>query len=138
MIEVQHLSKSFRVRQGGLLSPSIGIMTAVRDISFSVGRGEIVGYLGPNGAGKSTTIKVLTGLLVPDSGEVTVGGLTPGSTAASTSRGWARCSGNAPRCGGTCPSARAWNCCATCTACRRAASARTSRCSRTCWTSAHS
>ncbi|MFT2721302.1 ABC transporter ATP-binding protein [Deinococcus sp. A31D244] len=77
MIEVQHLSKSFRVRQGGLLSPSIGIMTAVRDISFSVGQGEIVGYLGPNGAGKSTTIKVLTGLLVPDSGEVTVGGLTP-------------------------------------------------------------
>ena len=69
MIHVQHLNKTFRTRQGPL--------AAVRDVSFQIGRGEIVGYLGPNGAGKSTTIKVLTGLLVPDSGRVEVGGLSP-------------------------------------------------------------
>lgn len=65
MIEVQHLNKSFKGKP------------AVQDVSFCVGAGEIVGYLGPNGAGKSTTIKVLTGLLVPDSGLVSVGGLVP-------------------------------------------------------------
>lgn len=65
MIQVRHLQKSFKGK------------AAVQDISFDVARGEMVGYLGPNGAGKSTTIKVLTGLLVPDSGEVTVGGLVP-------------------------------------------------------------
>src|SRR5690606_30838733 len=50
---------------------------AVNGISFSVAPGEIVGYVGPNGAGKSTTIKMLTGILVPSSGEVTVAGLVP-------------------------------------------------------------
>lgn len=65
MIQVEHLHKKF------------GKKVAVQDISFGVQRGEIVGYLGPNGAGKSTTIKVLTGLLVPDSGAVQVGGLVP-------------------------------------------------------------
>ncbi|CAM3230904.1 ATP-binding cassette domain-containing protein [Deinococcus saxicola] len=77
MITVEHLRKTFRVRQGGLLRGSSVVMEAVKDVSFSVERGEIVGYLGPNGAGKSTTIKVLTGLLVPDSGRVEVGGLVP-------------------------------------------------------------
>ena len=65
MIEVHHLHKSFKGKP------------AVQDVSFRVGAGEMVGYLGPNGAGKSTTIKVLTGLLVPDSGVVSVGGLVP-------------------------------------------------------------
>lgn len=65
MINVHHLHKTFARK------------VAVDDISFTIPRGEIVGYLGPNGAGKSTTIKVLTGLLVPDSGTVTVGGLVP-------------------------------------------------------------
>ena len=54
--------------------------TAVRaldGISFSVERGELVGYIGPNGAGKSTTVKILSGIMVPDSGIVSVGGLTP-------------------------------------------------------------
>ncbi|CAM4397191.1 ATP-binding cassette domain-containing protein [Deinococcus marmoris] len=77
MITVHNLKKTFRVRQGGLLRGSSVVMEAVKDVSFSVERGEIVGYLGPNGAGKSTTIKVLTGLLVPDSGRVEVGGLVP-------------------------------------------------------------
>nr|WP_245203614.1 ATP-binding cassette domain-containing protein [Ammoniphilus resinae] len=51
--------------------------TAVEDVSFSIEAGEMVGYIGPNGAGKSTTIKMLTGILVPSAGDVTVGGLVP-------------------------------------------------------------
>ena len=50
---------------------------AVRDISFRVERGELLGYLGPNGAGKSTTVKMLIGILVPTSGHVRVAGLEP-------------------------------------------------------------
>ena len=50
---------------------------AVKDISFSIGEGEMVGYIGPNGAGKSTTIKMLTGILVPSSGSVKVNGIIP-------------------------------------------------------------
>jgi ABC-2 type transport system ATP-binding protein len=53
------------------------LFTAVNNISFSVSEGEMVGYIGPNGAGKSTTIKMLTGILVPTSGEATVAGITP-------------------------------------------------------------
>jgi ABC-2 type transport system ATP-binding protein len=62
MISVQGLTKSY------------GSTDAVRDLSFSVGRGEIVGFLGPNGAGKSTTMKILCGYLPADSGEVEVAG----------------------------------------------------------------
>lgn len=65
MIEVRQLNKTFKGKP------------AVQDVSFDVAAGEVVGYLGPNGAGKSTTIKVLTGLLVPDSGRVSVGGVVP-------------------------------------------------------------
>ena len=50
---------------------------AIKDISFSIEKGEIVGYIGPNGAGKSTTIKILSGILVPDSGTVKVGNKIP-------------------------------------------------------------
>ncbi|MEW6686312.1 MAG: ATP-binding cassette domain-containing protein [Candidatus Edwardsbacteria bacterium] len=53
------------------------LVKAVDNISFQIERGEIVGYIGPNGAGKSTTIKMLTGILVPTSGEIFVGGLVP-------------------------------------------------------------
>jgi ABC-2 type transport system ATP-binding protein len=77
MITVEQLRKTFNVRQGGLWRGRGAVMEAVRDVSFSVARGEVVGYLGPNGAGKTTTIKILTGLLVPDSGQVLVGGLVP-------------------------------------------------------------
>ena len=62
-IEVTNLSKYY------------GEQAAVRDISFSVGKGEIVGFLGPNGAGKSTTMKIITGFIPSSSGEVKVCGL---------------------------------------------------------------
>lgn len=64
-IRVNHLIKKF------------GDFTAVDDISFSVGENEIFAFLGPNGAGKSTTIKILTTLLLPTSGEVRVEGYDP-------------------------------------------------------------
>jgi ABC-2 type transport system ATP-binding protein len=76
MIEVEHLSKQFAVRRGTFRRER-QVVEAVRDISFRVERGELLGYLGPNGAGKSTTIKMLTGILVPSSGRVTVAGLDP-------------------------------------------------------------
>ena len=86
MIQVENLSKHFTVRnpQKGnfallrnFISSDSKILKAVDDISFKVNRGEIVGYLGPNGAGKSTTIKMLTGLLVPTSGQLEVNGFVP-------------------------------------------------------------
>ncbi|WP_027480691.1 ABC transporter ATP-binding protein [Deinococcus pimensis] len=85
MIEVEHLSKHFTLRAptggGGALRSFLSrerrVVRAVDDLSFRVGAGEIVGYLGPNGAGKSTTIKMLTGLLVPTSGDLRVDGVVP-------------------------------------------------------------
>jgi ABC-2 type transport system ATP-binding protein len=62
-IEVAHLSKQY------------GQQKAVNDISFTAGKGEIVGFLGPNGAGKSTTMKMITGYLEPDGGKAMVSGL---------------------------------------------------------------
>lgn len=62
-IEVRHLTKRF------------GPVTAVDDVTFAVGRGEVLGFLGPNGAGKSTTIKMLTGLLEPTAGRIRILGL---------------------------------------------------------------
>lgn len=86
MIDAMHLSKHFKVAQPGrglsgklrgLFFPQYRTIKAVDDISYSIHRGEIVGYLGPNGAGKSTTIKLLTGVLMPTSGLVKVNGVTP-------------------------------------------------------------
>ena len=62
MISVRAVSKSF------------GRFSAVRDVTFEVGRGEVVGLLGPNGAGKTTTIRMVTGFLPPDTGGITVNG----------------------------------------------------------------
>lgn len=56
------------------LSKHYGDVKAVQDVSFSIQRGEVVGFLGPNGAGKSTTMKMLTGYLVPDGGQVKIAG----------------------------------------------------------------
>lgn len=86
MIEVNHIHKSFKVykRQAGLKAAMKGLVSreyeqvhALKDISFQVGKGEIVGYIGPNGAGKSTTIKVMSGILTPDSGTCQIAGLIP-------------------------------------------------------------
>lgn len=86
MIHVKHLHKSFRihVRQAGWLEAlrslwrrEYRVVEAVKDISFTIEKGEIVGFLGPNGAGKTTTMKMLAGLLHPTSGEITVGGFVP-------------------------------------------------------------
>jgi ABC-2 type transport system ATP-binding protein len=86
LIDVQHLEKTFRVathRPGFLAALSSLIyrqyrqVHAVRDVSFSIERGEMVGCLGPNGAGKSTTIKMLTGILVPSAGHIEVLGMVP-------------------------------------------------------------
>ena len=60
-----------------LFSRDYKTISAVKDVSLEVGRGEIIGYLGPNGAGKSTTIKMMTGVLEPTSGEILVNGKIP-------------------------------------------------------------
>ena len=79
-ISVDGLCKTFTVRKkrekGSLLREKETIH-ALKDVSFEIGKGELVGYIGPNGAGKSTTVKILSGILVPESGKVSVGGLTP-------------------------------------------------------------
>lgn len=86
MIEIAHLTKEFRIREeppdlgarlGALLHPRWRVIRAVDDISLEIKAGEIVGYLGPNGAGKSTTVKLLTGILHPTAGTVTVNELVP-------------------------------------------------------------
>lgn len=85
-IEAKELSKHFFIakhRRGvlgslrNLFSREQITIKAVDRISFAIERGELIGYIGPNGAGKSTTIKMLTGILVPTSGSVTVGGRVP-------------------------------------------------------------
>jgi ABC-2 type transport system ATP-binding protein len=53
------------------------VVRAVDDLSFTIDRGEMVGYIGPNGAGKSTTVKMLTGILVPTAGSLSVAGIDP-------------------------------------------------------------
>ncbi|WP_282942368.1 ATP-binding cassette domain-containing protein [Paenibacillus sp. RC67] len=86
MITVNGISKSFLVakRTSGLshaikslFHREFTVVEALQDISFSIEPGEIVGYIGPNGAGKSTTIKVMSGILVPDRGTCTIKGFTP-------------------------------------------------------------
>jgi ABC-2 type transport system ATP-binding protein len=62
MITVENLTRSF------------GPKVAVNNVSFTVGRGEVLGFLGPNGAGKSTTMRMITGFIPPSSGRITVGG----------------------------------------------------------------
>lgn len=79
-ITVENLCKSFIVRkkrEGAGLFREKETVHALRDVSFEIGKGELVGYIGPNGAGKSTTVKILSGILVPDGGKVRVGGLVP-------------------------------------------------------------
>ncbi len=86
IIEVNHLTKNYMTHERGhtlreitanLIRRPMKEVQAVKDISFAVGQGEMVAFLGPNGAGKSTTLKMLTGVLHPTSGEVKALGLTP-------------------------------------------------------------
>ncbi|WP_435175353.1 ABC transporter ATP-binding protein [Actinacidiphila sp. bgisy145] len=78
VIELDGVEKVFDVRRkAGWLRRERHQVRAVDGISFSVPRGEIVGYIGPNGAGKSTTIKMLTGILNPSAGRVRVDGIEP-------------------------------------------------------------
>ena len=79
-ISVDHLCKTFTVRkkrEKGSLLREKETVHALKDVSFEIEKGELVGYIGPNGAGKSTTVKILSGILVPESGKVSVGGMTP-------------------------------------------------------------
>ena len=79
-IEVNNLRKTFTVRkkrEKGKLFREKEIVSALAGISFVVEKGELVGYIGPNGAGKSTTVKILSGILTPESGEAKVGGMIP-------------------------------------------------------------
>ena len=85
-VVVEDLVKTFRIarRMPGLWGSIRGLLErewhtvyALHGASFAIGQGELVGYIGPNGAGKSTTVKILSGILVPDSGRVSVMGRTP-------------------------------------------------------------
>lgn len=85
-IEVKNLSKTFKtkVKETGLkgslksiIKPKYSEKKAVNNISFSVEKGEIIAFIGPNGAGKSTTIKMLTGILFPTKGEISIMGINP-------------------------------------------------------------
>ena len=86
MIQAEHLSKTYSVidKEVGLkgsikafFKPKKKLIPAVQDISLQVEKGEIIGYIGSNGSGKSTTIKMLTGVLFPDHGQVRINGLNP-------------------------------------------------------------
>ena len=85
-IEVKNISKTFKVakREKGFKAALKSffkreyiMVDAARNINFSIEKGEIVGYIGPNGAGKSTTIKILSGILIPDKGTVKIDGMVP-------------------------------------------------------------
>lgn len=86
MIEVKNLKKQFKMSKKypgfkgaikSFFSTEYTIKTAVDDINFNIHDGEVVGYIGANGAGKSTTIKMMTGILTPTSGQILVNGVIP-------------------------------------------------------------
>ena len=86
LIEVNNLTKTYKIikKEDGLIGyfknlirPKYEKFKAVKNINFNIEEGELVGYIGENGAGKSTTIKMLTGLLTPTSGEIIIDGIIP-------------------------------------------------------------
>ena len=86
MITMEHVCKSYKIakRNAGfgetcksLFHREYEVIHALSDVSFTIQDGEMVGYIGPNGAGKSSTIKILSGILTPDSGTVLVDGRIP-------------------------------------------------------------
>lgn len=82
-IEVKNLTKTYKVKKRsnvnemakGFRTGKYSLMTAVNNISFTIPTGDIVGFIGANGAGKSTTIKMMTGILTPDHGTISIDGL---------------------------------------------------------------
>ena len=77
IIEVKKLSKDFKGSIKSMFKPKYKIVHAVKNINLNIEKGEIIAFIGPNGAGKSTTIKMLTGILYPDSGSIKVMGIDP-------------------------------------------------------------
>lgn len=86
VIEVKKLTKTFKIKEKekglkgslkSIIKPKFKKINAVKNISFEVEKGEVIAFIGPNGAGKSTTIKMLTGILYPDSGSIKVMSLDP-------------------------------------------------------------
>ena len=86
LIKVDHIVKNYKViiqRPGAgnalknIFFPETKAVNAVRDISFEIEEGELVGFIGENGAGKSTTLKMMSGILFPTSGSITVSGICP-------------------------------------------------------------
>lgn len=86
MISLRAINKTFRVAKRGagfrqaaraLFHKEYTLIHALRDVTFDIADGEMVGYIGPNGAGKSSTIKIMSGILHPTSGECEIDGLTP-------------------------------------------------------------
>lgn len=82
-IEVKNLTKTYKIKKRSnadevarnFVTRKYSLMTAVNNISFTIPSGDIVGFIGANGAGKSTTIKMMTGILTPDYGTITIDGL---------------------------------------------------------------
>lgn len=83
-VDVKNLTKRYRIRKRAanrkeavrqLIAPQYKWITAVDNLSFTIPTGEIVGFIGANGAGKSTTLKMLTGILTPDQGDIMINGL---------------------------------------------------------------
>ncbi len=86
LIGLQNVCKTYRITKKqkglsgafkGLVKPDREEIEAVIDVNFEIERGEIVGFIGPNGAGKSTTIKMLSGILYPTSGSISIDGISP-------------------------------------------------------------
>ena len=86
MVELEHITKTFKVqkREAGtknaiktFFNREYQTIKALDDVSFKIPDGEIIGYIGPNGAGKSTTIKIMCGILTPDSGTCKINDKVP-------------------------------------------------------------
>ena len=86
VIELKNVNKTFKVakRNAGfkealkaLFKKEYEYIHALNDVTFTIGDGEMVGYIGPNGAGKSSTIKIMSGIMSPDSGECVINGRVP-------------------------------------------------------------
>ena len=97
LIKIKNLSKKYKVikKEPGLrgaikalYNPKYELVHAVNNINFSISEGEIVGYIGSNGAGKSTTIKMMSGILTPDDGEILVNGIIPYKNRKKCTAGW--------------------------------------------------